>query len=307
MSLLNQTPLFLGAYLDDQLVGGISGFATGGDTFRIRGVIVVPPARRKGIGAALLARLTEMSGDSSLFWTAPRQENLEFYQKLGFVKVSDWTHELFHPGPNCFAVRAGVAPARQNQFEPDAYSSGQVLSKIWLCEELEKCAVTHALSPRTIWHLCGWNGVLPFLLFSRGRLAILKIRSFDIDAKAVLTADQFLNAWEWQAWMFKAICADIHYLDYENPGQYHSERPDVVINCALEHLSDQTWWEKIPIGTTVVLQGTDMKNHDHVVGLDSAADILSLYPCREVYFNGAKLFQYDSGFSFSRFMIIGKK
>ncbi len=303
-SLLEKQVHFLGAYDGDELVGAVSGFETGDGTFRLRGLIVLPGRRGKGLGRALLQNLMALHPAVKLFWTAPRQDNLDFYQRVGFLKVGEWTFEHFVPGPNCYAI---FQPPPQNVFDPDAFSSGQIVSKLWLCQELERVVGERSLPHQVVWHLCGWNGLLPFLLFARERLNIAKIRSFDIDSRAVATADQFLNTWEWQDWKFKALCHDIHSLNYSEPEKYHSPPAQIVINCALEHLAETTWWERVPEGITVVLQGTDMANHDHVVQLTSPDDLLGRYPCREIYFSGSKKFAYASGFKFSRFMVIARK
>ena len=59
----------------------------------------------------------------------------------------------------------------------DAFSSGQVGSKIWLCEELEKLFD----NIDSVWIYGGWYGITAFLLRSRGQLDIGTIRSYDVD------------------------------------------------------------------------------------------------------------------------------
>ena len=67
----------------------------------------------------------------------------------------------------------------------DIFSSGQVGSKIWLCEELEKLGWTSNLT----YIYGGWCGVLGFLLLSRGNFQVNQIQSFDIDPTCEPIAD----------------------------------------------------------------------------------------------------------------------
>ena len=92
--------------------------------------------------------------------------------------------------------------------EFDAWSSGQIGSKIWLCEELEHLLMPD--QPLTIWILGGWYGILSFLLLSRGTLPIEQIRSFDIDETCEAIADNINKLWLIDNWKFKAITENIN-------------------------------------------------------------------------------------------------
>ena len=61
--------------------------------------------------------------------------------------------------------------------DKDAFSSGQIGSKIWLCEELEKLNWSSELT----YIYGGWHGITAFLLLSRGKFQVKKIRSLDLD------------------------------------------------------------------------------------------------------------------------------
>ena len=69
----------------------------------------------------------------------------------------------------------------------DAFASGQLGSKIWLCDKLED----QLDGPKTIRRLHilgGWYGVLPMLLVSRGRVSIEQVTCIDVDAEALRVA-----------------------------------------------------------------------------------------------------------------------
>jgi hypothetical protein len=179
----------------------------------------------------------------------------------------------------------------------DAFSSGQISSKIWLCEELERMAFT---SPQKIWVFGGWYGIASFLLLSRGNLSIDSIRSFDIDSTCESIADMVCENWVWKNWTFKAFTADCNNMQYEN------ERPDIVINCSTEHFTSDSWWKLIPADTIVVLQSNNMPLDDHVSCCDTLDDMVEKFPVREIFYKGALEFKYPD-WGFTRFMIIGRK
>jgi hypothetical protein len=179
---------------------------------------------------------------------------------------------------------------------PDAFSSGQIGSKIWLCEELEKL-FSHV---DVIWIYGGWYGMTAFLLQSRGNIQIRKVRSYDLDPDCEAVADMINENWVIDDWKFKASTQDCNLLDLGRDG------PDLVINTSTEHFDSLDWWHNIPKGTVVALQGNNMPHDDHVVHTDSLEDFVNQYSLSEVMYKGQLEFQYPS-WKFTRYMLIGKK
>jgi hypothetical protein len=156
-----------------------------------------------------------------------------------------------------------------------------------------------------IWVLGAWYGVLPFLIFSRGKLLPRTVRAFDIDAQAVSIADKFNNRWEIENWQFKAFQADCSTLHYTS-GEF-GPAPDIVINTSVEHFESWEWWKNIPTGTTIALQATNMEHDEHIQKITHLGDLkAALGELTKIDFEGALPFRYP-GFSFDRFMIIGAK
>lgn len=182
------------------------------------------------------------------------------------------------------------------QMNFDSFSSGQIGSKLWLCEELEKL---YDLIDE-IWIYGGWYGVTAFLLQTRNNIKIKKIRSFDIDPDCESIADKINENWKWQEWKFKAVTADCNSPSITPVGV------DLVINTSCEHFESFDWFFNIPKGTKVVLQGADMLHDDHIVKFTSLEDFCKYFPLSEINFKGEKIFNYPS-WSFKRFMIIGEK
>jgi len=178
--------------------------------------------------------------------------------------------------------------------DKDAFSNGQVDSKLWLCRELESLGWTSALT-----HIyAGWYGVLAFLLLSREKFEVNKIRSFDIDPRCEIVADMINENWVIKDWQFKAMTIDCNS---DVPG-----KPDLIINTSTEHFESMDWFNNIPLGTRVILQGNNMPHDDHFVYSNSLEDFENHYKLSNIVYRGSLDFNYPE-WSFSRFMIIGVK
>lgn len=178
--------------------------------------------------------------------------------------------------------------------DKDAFSSGQVGSKLWLCEELERLKWSSDLTQI----YAGWYGITAFLLLSRGNFKVNSIQSFDIDPACEPIADMINENWVWQEWKFKAFTVDC------NEGVRGAA--DLIINTSTEHFDSMEWFARIPKGTRVILQGNDMPHDDHCVHSSSLEEFIKLYPVSELHYTGSKEFKYPT-WSFTRYMIIGTK
>lgn len=176
----------------------------------------------------------------------------------------------------------------------DAFSSGQVSSKIWLCEELEKLNWSSKLT--TIY--AGWYGITAFLLLSRGNFRVDKIYSYDMDPKCQPIADMINENWVWQEWRFKSFTQDCN--------KFKGPYGDLIINTSTEHFESMDWFNNIPKGTRVILQGNNMDHEDHFIHSESVDDFSKHYPLQQIFFKGEKEFVYPD-WKFTRYMIIGIK
>lgn len=183
--------------------------------------------------------------------------------------------------------------------DKDAFSSGQIGSKIWLIAELEeiikKEKITH---PLKIAIIGGWYGLTNFIIQCRQTLNIEYVRSIDIDHQACTNADLLNELWVWQDWKFKALCRDANHTEYF---EY-----DIIINSSVEHIPNLNWWENIPEGKIVVLQSNNMTHEDHVFNHLTLNDFSNDFSCNKVLFLGEKIFDYKD-WKFTRFMKIGIK
>ena len=193
---------------------------------------------------------------------------------------------------------------KANDLFRDIFSSGQVGSKIWLCEELEKIVDPEG---KTIWIYGGWVGLLSFLLFARSNINISFIRSFDTNVESSKFADLVNNLWEWDQWKFKAFTEDINSLNPNHPDLWSSPPPNIIINTATEHISNKTWWDRVSPNVLVVLQSNNMKHPEHVEIVNSIEEFKSLYPMDKLLYSGELSFDYGNDSSFIRYMLIGYK
>jgi hypothetical protein len=180
------------------------------------------------------------------------------------------------------------------KIDPDAFSSGQIGSKLWLCEHLENTKwisdITHIYG--------GWQGLLGFLLLTRNTFKVNKIQSYDIDATCQPIADTINENYVWQNWKFKSYTANCDYIDPSSA--------DLTINTSTEHFKTDLWFERLPKGRRVVLQGNNMNHNDHQSNIATLNDFKARYPLREMIYCNQMQFEYPT-WGFTRFMLIGIK
>lgn len=180
--------------------------------------------------------------------------------------------------------------------DKDAFSSGQIGSKIWLCEQIENLFD----KIDTVWIYGGWYGISAFLLLSRNNIEVGNIRSLDVDPSCQPVADMINENWVMDNWRFKAFTEDCNQIAITDTV------PDLIINTSTEHFTERTWWNNIPEGVTVALQGNNMPHDDHHVHTDNLDEFIKQFPLTTVLYQGEKTFNYPS-WSFTRFMLIGIK
>ena len=92
MNIFTYEPTFLGAYIDNKLVGVNSGHRTSEDQYRSRGVWVNPDYRKQGVSQMLFqmtAHQAKIEG-CEMLWSIPRKTALPAYTKFGFETVGDY-------------------------------------------------------------------------------------------------------------------------------------------------------------------------------------------------------------------------
>ena len=185
----------------------------------------------------------------------------------------------------------------------DAWSQVQIRSKLWMASELERHFGTK--EDLCIWILGGWYAVSAFLIFSRGRLGVRRICSFDLDPEVNEQARLVNHAWTFEPSLFFAFEQDCEKLNFRE-GEGFGPAPDLVINTAMEHFS-RDWMDRLPKGTAVCLQSTNMAHPEHLFGCQSLEEFRQQLQGRiQIDYSGELTFKYPH-LSFSRYMVIGRK
>jgi hypothetical protein len=81
---------------------------------------------------------------------------------------------------------------------------------------------------------------------------------------------------------------------------------DLIINTSTEHFASLAWWENIPPGTAVALQGNNMQHDDHVNITNTLSEFCSQFPVAQELYRGELDFRYPD-WEFTRYMLIGVK
>jgi hypothetical protein len=193
----------------------------------------------------------------------------------------------------------------------DALSWGQLKSKRWLVDELEKID----LPLGTIFLCAGWYATLAAMLF-KSKCSIDKIRSFDIDDHCLEIADTINRDYVKMDWQFKAITQNIMDIDYNthtwqtwsnanNRMSYPiTDIPDTIINTSCEHIENfKEWYNKIPKGKLVILQSNNyFEIKEHVNCVASIEEFAVKAPMDNILYSGE--FELPK---YTRFMLIGYK
>jgi len=173
----------------------------------------------------------------------------------------------------------------------ESFWKGQVRSKVWLVEALEKQTLGVAL--KIVIH-GGWNGVLASILFNSS-LPIRGIHSYDIDPDCEETARTVNKRQEMQG-RFRAITGD------STQQLYHG---DIVINTICEHLTQaqyDQWLNLVPINAIIVLQSNDYFDcEEHVRCHSTLKEFQEQSAIEVLYHDELKTPLY------TRFMLIGRK
>lgn len=173
----------------------------------------------------------------------------------------------------------------------ESFWKGQLNSKIWLIENLEKLVPK---SPSKIVIHGGWNGVLSSLLFNSS-IPIENITSIDIDPDCEETAKTVNKRQEMQGRFF-AVTADMTEYDYS---------ADIVINTSCEHVTPgayRRWLNLVPDNALVVVQSNNYTELEEHVNCSSSLKEFEEHSKLDILMSAElQLPKYD------RYMIIGRK
>jgi hypothetical protein len=164
----------------------------------------------------------------------------------------------------------------------DALRIQQLQSKAWLFNQFKE------LNPQNkILVIGSWIGFISYCLHKKGFTNVTEI---DLDPK-----HQKLS--EWMNREFKNFK---HYS--ENVNNINMDGYDVIICTSCEHLENNEWFYKIKPKTKLFLQSTNLILPDHPNTVNSANELLEIYPLNLSYM-GTMIYNIN----FKRYMITGEK
>lgn len=168
---------------------------------------------------------------------------------------------------------------RYDEFR-DMFSSGQLRSKEWLVTELSRLNV---IDRQRVIVVGSWFGTLGAMLLRQ--FTNIDLTLLDIDPRC----KHFVNQMG-----YRGIVGDMY--DYQFT-------EDVVINTSCEHIPDLSQWlQKVPAGTTMILQsnnGTEVAGHVNCAS--SIEQFKQQAGLSRILFSGELIFPM-----YTRYMIIGK-
>jgi hypothetical protein len=186
----------------------------------------------------------------------------------------------------------------------DAFSHGQIRSKIWLSEKLTFWLRAYDLDSHIYslnWY-GSWVGLGPFVLLTNSPLKISKMNLFDLEKKHLEASRQVLNYWACEGVEINTFNEDVNSYTH-----LPEEKKLIFINSACEHMQSSEWLHNIPTNSLVVLQSTNMPHPEHINCHSSLTHFTSAYSAYLNILDSDSIhFTYPDK-SFVRFMILGFK
>jgi hypothetical protein len=184
----------------------------------------------------------------------------------------------------------------------EAFNHGQVSSKLWLCEELDKIVDNN--KRYNVHILGGWHNVMSFMLIVRNQYRYKELHSYDLDPEAVRVASKICDTW-----LFDEPKVFNHNIDI-NDLAIEDIKDSIIINCSMDQMNDNEWFYRVPEGNIVCVQTID--SHPSEVTwymkqyTPSLEKMLEKFEGLNVFYSGIKRIDYGS-WGYNRLMLIGKK
>lgn len=187
----------------------------------------------------------------------------------------------------------------------DAFSDGQVRSKLWLAESFNSWSQElffHSTEELVLTWYGSWIGLGPFLMLSVSKLQFKVVNLVELDSVSLKTSEKILEYWRLKGLTINLIHGDMNQFEPEtnSPNQ-------VFVNTACEHDANTAWLNRLPKNSYAILQSTNMVHPEHINLALSLSDFsIQIENFLTVLKRDQIDFKYETK-SFSRFMIFGKK
>ena len=180
-----------------------------------------------------------------------------------------------------------------------SYTPDLVFSKLWLARELKNVLQQQGIDSVPVAYILGsWYSNLSTILRRTG-MPIEKIVDVEQRGKWLQLGHELQQ--DMHIANVQHMQADANKIDYRQ-----LQQPGLVINTSTNDIPDHGWFDHIPSGTLVVLQGRDRVARGAEHTYKSPEELLEMYPLESVLYSGTWELE-DSETPYQRSMAIGIK
>lgn len=180
-----------------------------------------------------------------------------------------------------------------------SYTPDLVFSKLWLARELKQILKQQGIDSVPVAYILGsWYSNLSTILRRTG-VPIDRIVDVEQRGEWLKIGQQLQQGMNIQG--VEHMQADANRIDYRQ-----LQQPGIVINTSTNDIADHGWFDHIPEGTIVVLQGRDSVPAGAEHTYNSPEDLLQMYPLETVLYSGTWDLE-DPETEYQRSMAIGVK
>jgi hypothetical protein len=179
-----------------------------------------------------------------------------------------------------------------------------IKSKLWLCEELETAIYRECLTKPTLHILGCWDNLLAFMLLTRKPTFYNTVHGYDINPEAINNANKVCDMWKYESPKVYNHVQDVNEYDYS----LHAN--SIFINCSIDQMDNNNWYDSVSNGSLVCIQTTNMKDPEFPWFIkqttDSLDELVNKFNLSNLLYSGVKNIPYATN-GYKRYMIIGTK
>lgn len=180
-----------------------------------------------------------------------------------------------------------------------SYTPDLVFSKLWLARELKKILEELGIEQIPVAYILGsWYGNLAVVL-RKQNFPVEKIIDVEQNAEWLKLGQRIQQQMGIAG--VQSMQADANRIDYRQ-----LQTPGLVINTSTNDMVNRGWFDHIPAGTIVVLQGRNAVSKEAAYTYESVDDLLKQYPLDTILYSGSLLLK-DPETDYQRIMVIGIK
>lgn len=192
-----------------------------------------------------------------------------------------------------------------NNFDPhESFYHGLIKSKLWLCDELEKAIYRECISIPSLHVLGCWDNLLAFMLLTRNPTFYYEVHGYDINPEAIHNANKVCNMWKYELPKVYNHVQDVNNYDFSNCIN------SIFINCSMDQMHNNKWYDSVPKGRLVCVQTTNMTDPEFpwfiTQTTTSLDELIDKFKLSNLIYSGTISLPYQTS-GYERFMIIGRK